>query len=117
MRSTTLTFARGGRLNDLLAFKLGLDDLHERFTEVVLELCRVEVFGHEVNQREGHIELLLSDVYFGQALALLHAHLVRVVERFEHERAVVRAESAEALLVANRQLGDGGQALSSSARA
>ena len=90
------------------ALELRPDDLQQRLAVVVLVLLRLERRGQQVDQCRGHRQLLLGDLDVRHRHAALHAQLVRVVQRLQHQRAVHRPQRAESLLVANRDLRDRG---------
>ena len=108
----TARLARGRRLadrpDDLVALDLGLHERLERLPVGVLVERRIEVLGHRVDQRGGHLQLLRTDVdVLVEELEVRCAHLVRPEQGLEDEHAVPYPQRRQGLPLPDRHLGHG----------
>ena len=109
MRSRTLPCGASGSCGDGRAgAELGLDHLLERVPVLVPVLAGLELAGELVDEHHRHLQLGLAQLDLARQVELGGAaYLVRVIHRLHDEAVDVRADEAEVLLVAERDLGDG----------
>ena len=96
------------RPDHLVALDLGLHERLERLPVGVLVQRRIEVLGHRVDQRGGHLQLLRPDVdVLVEELEVGRAHLVRPQQGLEDEHAVPHPQRRQGLPLPDRHLGHG----------
>ena len=97
---------QAGRADDVVALDLGLDDGLERLAVGVAVLVGLEVLGHRVDERRGHLQLLRPDLdVLVQEGEVGLAHLVGPQQGLQRDDPLPDPQRGQRLALAQRDLG------------
>ena len=99
---------QAGRPDDVVALDLGLDHGLERLAVRVVVLIGLEVLGHRVDERGGHLQLLRPDLdVLVQEGEVGLAHLVGPQQGLQRDDPLPDPQRGQRLALAQRHLGHG----------